>query len=118
MRASMSVPGLFKPVTVGDRLLVDGGIVNNLPIDVIKEMGADIVIAVDVGTALGNEGELTSPLKITTQMLTILMKSQSELQKKLMSSGDVLITPTLSSISTTDFDKSPEAAKLGEIRRN
>jgi len=48
MRASMAIPGIFKPVRLGDRLLVDGGMLNNLPVDVCREMGADIVIAVDL----------------------------------------------------------------------
>ena len=48
MRASMAIPGIFKPVKLGDRLLVDGGMLNNLPVDVCRKMGADIVIAVDL----------------------------------------------------------------------
>lgn len=48
MRASMAIPGIFKPVRLGDRLLVDGGMLNNLPVDVCRKMGADIVIAIDL----------------------------------------------------------------------
>ena len=48
MRASMAIPGVFKPVDTGDYKLVDGGMLNNLPVDVCREMGADIVIAVDL----------------------------------------------------------------------
>ena len=52
MRASMSVPAAFAPVEIGGRLLVDGGLVDNLPVDVVRRMGADIVIAVNIGTPL------------------------------------------------------------------
>lgn len=114
IRASMSVPGLFKPVRIDRHLLVDGGIVNNLPIDIVKAMGADILIVVDVGTPPSGVEELNSPLKVTSQMLTILIASQSEQKKKLMSAEDVLITPELGSLSSSAFDQSPLAADLGE----
>jgi predicted acylesterase/phospholipase RssA len=55
MRASLAVPGVFAPVRVNQRLLVDGGLVRNLPVDVAREMGADIIIAVNVGTPLAQE---------------------------------------------------------------
>ena len=52
MRASAAVPGVVEPVTIDGKLLVDGGITNNMPVDVVKAMGADIVIAVDIGSPL------------------------------------------------------------------
>ena len=72
MRASMSVPAAFAPVEIGGRLLVDGGLVNNLPVDVVRRMGADIVIAVNIGTPLLPRGELGSIFGIGMQMLNIL----------------------------------------------
>jgi NTE family protein len=114
IRASMSVPGLFKPVRLDDHLLVDGGIVNNLPIDIVKQMGAEILIVVDVGTPPADEEELSSPLQITSQMLTILIASQSQRQKKLMAVDDVLITPELGSFSASAFSQSIKAIDIGE----
>ena len=60
MRASMSVPGMFAPVESGGRVLGDGGLVNNLPVDVVRAMGADVVIAVNIGTPLRSRDELPS----------------------------------------------------------
>lgn len=114
IRASMSVPGLLKPVEIDGQLLVDGGIVNNLPIDIVKEMGADILIVVDVGSPLIEHEKLSSPLKITNQMLTILIASQSDRQKQLMSGEDLLITPELGTLGSTEFNRTPEAMDLGE----
>ena len=68
MRASMSVPGAFDPVIMGNYMLVDGGLANNVPIDVVRRMGADIVIAVDVGTPLEPRENLTSLVSITAQL--------------------------------------------------
>ncbi len=114
IRASMSVPGIFKPVDIDGNLLVDGGIVNNLPIDIVKEMGADIVVVIDVGTSPFDEKELNSPLKITNQMLTILINTQSKHKKQLMSADDILITPELGQLSSRAFEKSSQAIAIGE----
>ena len=59
MRASMSVPGMFAPVEIDGRILGDGGLVNNLPVDVVRAMGADIVIAVNIGTPLMSRDQLS-----------------------------------------------------------
>ena len=69
MRASMSIPGVFTPVELGGRLLVDGGIVANLPIDVVREMGADFVIAVNIGDQLRSRDQLGSMLAVTSQSI-------------------------------------------------
>src|SRR5207253_10975501 len=72
MRASMSVPGAIAPVEIGDMLLVDGGLTNNLPIDIAREMGAQVVIAVNLGTPLLKRENLGSVVGIAAQMLFIL----------------------------------------------
>ena len=74
LRASMSVPGAFAPAEVDGRKLVDGGIADNLPVDIAREMGVDIVIAVDVEFPLYSEEELGSVLTVSEQVLTILMR--------------------------------------------
>ena len=69
MRASMSIPGVFAPVRKGDRVLVDGGLTNNFPADVARQMGADIVIGVDVQSELKGASELTSTSAILLQIV-------------------------------------------------
>lgn len=69
MRASMSIPGVFAPVRVGDRVLVDGGLTNNFPTDIARQMGADIVIGVDVQSELKGASELTSASTILLQIV-------------------------------------------------
>lgn len=103
IRASMSVPGAFAPVRIDDRLLVDGGIVGNLPIDVIQELGVDVIIAVDVEFPLYGEDELGSVLTISEQMLTILIRKETLRQIERLGPRDVLIRPELGTFASTDF---------------
>jgi NTE family protein len=114
MRASMSAPGLFKPVWYEGRRLVDGGIANNLPVQLIRDMGADILIVVDVGFPLLPKTELGSALGITKQMLTILVNSRTQDQLAMMTSRDVLISPDLGTFGSQDFQRVAEALRLGE----
>ncbi|MCU0764426.1 MAG: patatin-like phospholipase family protein [Hydrogenophaga sp.] len=72
LRASMSVPGVFAPLELNGRILGDGGLVNNLPVDVARRLGADVVIAVNIGTPLAGRETLGSVLGIATQMVNIL----------------------------------------------
>src|SRR5205823_8955192 len=69
MRASLSAPGVFAPVEREGRLLVDGGITDNVPVDIARAMGVDVVIAVDVGFPLLPRQQLTSAPVISSQML-------------------------------------------------
>jgi len=114
MRASMSAPGIFKPVRRDGRMLVDGGVANNLPIQVAREMGADILIVVDVGFPLLPEEKLGSAFAVTTQMLTILINGRSQDQIATLTSKDILITPDLGELGSQDFQRLPEAKQLGE----
>jgi NTE family protein len=114
MRASMSVPGVFDPVRRDGSLLVDGGLVRNLPVDVAREMGADVIIAVDVGTKLATEEEMTSALAIIYQMSGLLTVSNTEKQIKSLGEHDVLISPEIGDlVSSADFNKLDEAIPLG-----
>jgi len=74
IRASMSIPGVFSPMEMDGHLLVDGGITDNIPVDVARGMGADIVIAVDVGSPLLKREQLGSMVAVTNQVLTILTR--------------------------------------------
>ena len=114
MRASMAVPGVFDPVQRDDALLVDGGLVRNLPVDVARDMGADVVIAVDVGTKLAGKEEIKSALAIVYQMSGLLTVSNTNAQLETLGKNDVLITPDIGDkISSSDFGKLDEAIPLG-----
>ncbi|MGB5722039.1 MAG: patatin-like phospholipase family protein [Woeseiaceae bacterium] len=114
IRASMSVPGVFAPVRLDDRLLVDGGIVGNLPVEVIQELGVDVVIAVDVEFPLYSEDELGSVLTISEQMLTILIRKETLRQIDRLGTRDILIRPELGTYASTNFGDILETIEPGE----
>jgi len=113
MRASMSIPGALPPITIDDTLLVDGGIANNVPIDIVRKMGADIVIIVDVSAPLEKKEDLKSGIDITGQLTTILTRRIADSQIKTMKEDDVLIVPGAQEISSSDFNKYPELIDAG-----
>ena len=114
MRASLSVPGVFSPVRLDGRLVVDGGLVRNLPVDIARAMGADIIIAVNVGTPLAKESELASAIGVAQQMLQILTEQNVQRSIKELRSDDVLISPNLDGISFLDFTRRELAMTAGE----
>ena len=103
MRASISAPGVFAPVDYQGRLLVDGGLAENLPIDVARDMHADILIVSDVSFPLLDRDHLDSALSISNQMLAILVRKDSDRQRATLGARDVLISPILGSAPSTDF---------------
>ena len=113
-RASMSVPGAFPPIELNGRLLIDGGIVRNLPIDIVREMGADIVICIDVDKPLETRKELGGSLTILNQMIDIMMKKNVREQTKTLGPQDVYINPELGKLGSGDFDKAAEISRVGE----
>src|SRR6185436_6677736 len=114
MRASMSVPGALAPVEIGGKLLVDGGIANNLPIDEARKLCADVVIAVNISTPPLKREEITSALSVSLQLVNLLGKATVEAQLKDMRPTDVLISPELGDISSSSFDRSKDAIRIGE----
>jgi len=112
MRASMSIPGVFTPVELDGRLLVDGGIVANLPIDVVRDMGADVVIAVNIGDRLVGRDELGSMLAVTSQAMTI---SSSQSVQALLPTADLVLTPQVSGRGALDFSDVEGIIGDGEI---
>jgi NTE family protein len=114
LRASLSAPGLFEPVDIDGRLLVDGGLANNLPVEVAHAMGVDVLIVVDVGFPLRKRDGLESVATITNQMLAIAIRGGSDAQRRLMRDGDILLEPALGDASTFDFEVLRRAAGLGE----
>jgi len=113
IRSSMSVPAAFAPIRVRGRLMVDGGIMDNVPVDVARGMGADRLIVVDVGEPPLQESELNSPIAITMQMITVLMQARTDASLSGLGERDVLIRPSLS-IGSTDFDRALQAVPDGE----
>ncbi len=115
IRASMTVPGVLAPLRVGDRMLVDGGIVGNLPINVVREMDVDIVIAVDVEFPLYSAEELDSALAISEQMLTILIHNETQRQIDTLGENDVLIRPQLGTFASGDFGHIVDTIEPGAV---
>jgi len=103
LRASMGVPAVFAPIEVDGRLLVDGGITNNLPVGLAKEMGAEILIVVDITSPMLEREGLTNLLSITDQLTRLLVVNNTVNQKALLTSSDVLLVPNLEDFSAIAF---------------
>ncbi len=115
LRASMSVPGLFAPQELDDVLYVDGGLVRNLPVDVARTLGVDVIIAVNLGSTYLPRDQLDTLVGVAGQMIAILTeqnveRSLAEIDKQ----KDVLITPLLGDITAADFSRAAEAIAAGE----
>jgi len=113
MRASMAIPGAFYPVEIDGRLLVDGGVVRNLPVDVVRAMGADVVIAINIGTPLSKREELDTFFAIAGQTNGFLINRNTHAQIRTLKDGDLLITPDLGDITTASFTRMADAVQVG-----
>lgn len=113
LRASMSIPAAFTPVEIDGKLLVDGMIDRNLPVDVVKRMGATRIIAVDVSSGLLPKDQLNSVIGVSEQMLNLLVKRNMDEQIALLTPKDVYIKPALGDIGSLEFQRGAEAAKIG-----
>ena len=109
LRSTMSFPGWFAPVRAGERVMVDGGVLNNLPTDVMIEMGADIIIAVDLGMRTSEEEPTDNILGVLNRTLSVMMRHNTNRNAGL---ADMLITPDVSGYGFADFG---EVDKLGRI---
>jgi NTE family protein len=114
MRASMSVPGAIAPAEIGGKLLVDGGLTDNLPVDVARAMGAEIVIAVNLGTPLSTREGIQSVLGVTAQMVNILTEQNVRASLASLKPTDILIEPLLGGFSASAFDDMAKAVPIGE----
>jgi len=114
MRASMAIPGVFTPVRINGRSVVDGGLVRNLGIDIARRMGAEVIIAVNVGSPLLEEREITSAVGVANQMLQILTNQNVAQSLKDLRPEDVLIDPDLGNIAFMDFTRYEEAIASGQ----
>lgn len=113
IRASMSLPGVFTPVDLDGRLLVDGGMSDNIPLDVAREMGVDIAIVVDIGTPLRSRKQLNTVVDVLNQSITLMTRRNSEEQLATLHKDDVLIQPSLAAYGVTDFGKAEEMIDAG-----
>ncbi|MGY1530993.1 patatin-like phospholipase family protein [Luteimonas sp. A649] len=114
MRASMSLPGVFQPVEIDGRVLLDGGLVNQVPVDVVRAMGADVVIAVDVGTPLAQLDRDASLLEVVSQITGMMTTGNTGRQLAELRESDVLVLPQLGDVvATGDFTKAREALEMG-----
>jgi NTE family protein len=114
MRASMSVPGLMAPLEYRGRKLVDGGLVDNVPIREVRDRcGAQVVIAVNVGSPLLKAEDMSGLLSITAQMVALLTEQNVSASLAGLQPGDVLIKPELGNITAADFGRHAEAADRG-----
>ena len=113
MMASMSVPGALPPYELEGRWLVDGGVINNMPVDVARQLGADIVIAVDISTDYKSQEDFTSFLTVANQLTNYLVQRSAHAQASLLTSDDVLLNPEVGAMETTEFDKMPAAFDKG-----
>lgn len=111
MRASMSIPSVFEPVSMDGKLLIDGASARNMPVEDVIDMGADIVIAVDIGGPLLTDEEFTSPLDVMVQAGSYLITQINEKQREL---ADVLIEPAIDEIGPLDFDQADTLLARGE----
>jgi len=113
IRASMSIPAVFAPVELDGRLLVDGGMTDNIPLDVARQMGVDVAIVVDIGTPLRNRKQLATVVDVLNQSITLMTRSNSEEQLAALKATDVLIQPALAAYGVTDFGKTHEMIDAG-----
>jgi NTE family protein len=116
MRASMSVPGLLSPVDIGGRKLVDGGLVDNVPIGEVRERcQPDVVIAVNVGSPLMKAEDVGSLLSVSAQMVNILTEQNVTRSLATLKPSDIYIKPDLGTITAGDFGRNAEAADRGRV---
>ncbi len=115
MRASMSAPGVFAPTSRDGRLLIDGGISENLPVDAARQMGVDRLIVVDVSFPLYAREELTSPLEVTNQAFAILIRNRTLEQRATLGPNDIIIDPPLGRFPSADFSRVDEALRAGSV---
>lgn len=113
IRASMSIPAVFAPVELEGRLLVDGGMVDNIPLDVAREMGVDLAIVVDIGTPLRDRKQLATVVDVLNQSITLMTRRNSEEQLANLRRDDILIQPQLAAFGVTDFGRAQDMIDAG-----
>jgi NTE family protein len=113
MRASMAIPGAFAPVIDGERVMVDGGLMRNLPVDVVRDLCADVVIAVWLTTPQPERDEVSSALSVVGRSLDVVIRANEREQIATLTEADTGISVYMEDITTADFQRAPDAIALG-----
>jgi NTE family protein len=114
LRASMAIPGAFSPVEFDDKVLSDGGLVRNIPIDVARELCADVVIVVNLVEPAADPRKLRSAAQLFSRTMDVMIEANETLQLQTLRPDDVRIDVFMGSIGTADFERVPETIPLGE----
>jgi NTE family protein len=114
VRASMAVPSAFTPVRIGNRMLVDGGLTQNLPVQTVRETCADVVIAVNISSPLLPPDQLGNIFSIGLQIISILMERNVTESLAALGPDDLLITPSLDGLSAANFGRGTDGIPGGE----
>jgi NTE family protein len=114
MRASMAIPGAFAPVLVDDKILSDGGLVRNIPIDVARDLCADVVIVVNLVEPAADPNRLRTATQLLSRTMDVMIEANETLQLQTLRPTDVRIDVEMGSITTADFERVPETIPLGE----
>ena len=110
LRATMAIPAVFAPVELNGKILADGGILNNIPTDVAKEMGADIILVVNIETQLGDRTSLQDLVGILGQTFYVATVENS---RRSLRQADFIVAPDLKNYGTFDFKAGKEIVELG-----
>lgn len=113
MRASMALPGVFSPVVTGDQVLSDGGQMRNLPVDIARDLCADVVIAVWLSSPLPEPEDLASAISLLERSIAVMINANENAQIATLTERDVGIDVPMGDITTGDFQRAPETVVLG-----
>lgn len=111
LRASMAIPLLFTPVEKGDMLLADGGLADNLPTDIAKDLGADVIIAVDATSPLLKKEKIRNFVDVVDQSISLQMEKNVRVNRAL---ADIVLQPRLEEFTNSDYEKTVEIISRGE----
>jgi NTE family protein len=114
MRASMAIPGAFSPVVIDKMILSDGGLVRNIPIDVARELCADVVIVVNLVEPAVDPSRLRSATQLLSRTMDVMIEANETLQLQTLHPSDIRIDVEMGSITTADFERVPDTIPLGE----
>ncbi|MBZ5682725.1 MAG: patatin-like phospholipase family protein [Acidobacteriia bacterium] len=110
LRATMAIPAVFTPVELNGRFLADGGLVNNIPTDVARSMGADIVIAVDIAPPLGARDKLQTLAGVLDQSLSLMTIDHD---RRALQQADIVLAPDLGTHTVFDYESAEEIIRMG-----
>ena len=114
MRASMAIPGAFAPVMMDKYILSDGGMVRNIPVDVARNLCADVVIVVNLVEPAADPAKLQTATQLMSRSTDVMIQANEQLQLQTLTDKDVLIDVHMGDIGTADFERIPDTIPLGE----